>query len=214
MNFIFTIREIIKRKSLARALMHEEVKNHYIEGVVLDIGGINKPEYINYFSKGEIKYESIDLKSPEQRLRVNLETDKLPFDSNSVDYILMFNVLEHIFNYSNSINESSRVLKGDGAVFGFVPFLVRYHPDPNDYFRYTKDALSKIFEVSGFSKIKIKEIGGGPFAANYNNIVLSIPVICRIIIFPFLYLADLVFIKLRPNAKEKYPLGYFFELRK
>jgi len=147
-------------------------------------------------------------------MNIDLEKDKLPANDNSVDCILIFNVLEHIYNYDFLMSEAKRVLKKEGVLLGFVPFLVNYHPDPHDYFRYTNEALEKIFFRAGFEKIEIKRIGRGPFAVNYNNINPSLPTFLNLFIFPFYYFLDYIFIKIRPKIIKRYPLGYVFYLTK
>ena len=95
-----------------------------------------------------------------------------------------------------------------------MPFFINIHPDPHDYFRYTKEALERIFSELDIDIIRIETVGRGPFAVHYNNIVLSIPRIVRVLLFPLAYGIDQIFLYFRPNMKERYPLGYMFEVRK
>ena len=209
--FINIIKGILKGKSLARILMNLELKKYIIKGDVLDIGGGKNPSYYNFLQIDDnAEIVNVDLKS----MNIDLEKDKLPANDNSVDCILIFNVLEHIYNYDFLMSEAKRVLKKEGVLLGFVPFLVNYHPDPHDYFRYTNEALEKIFFRAGFEKIEIKRIGRGPFAVNYNNINPSLPTFLNLFIFPFYYFLDYIFIKIRPKIIKRYPLGYVFYLTK
>jgi SAM-dependent methyltransferase len=143
--------------------------------------------------------------------KINFEIDPLPYEDNSIDTVIMFNILEHIFNHQFLVNQANRVLKPESDLIGFVPFLVNYHPDPHDYFRYTKEALNLILNKAGFKKIEIKEVGIGPFMVNYNNILLSLPIFLRVVLFPAYYLLDIVFVKIRPQVGHRYPLGYIFK---
>jgi SAM-dependent methyltransferase len=212
--FLSLLKEIWQGKSLARALMHQAIKDEEIKGLVVDIGGGINPEYWNIFKKDENSViKSIDLKQTEDS-KINLEIDNLPFEDSVADTVLMFNILEHIYNYRHLMKEVNRILKQGGRVIGFVPFLVNYHPDPHDYFRYTKESLRKIFEEVGGKEIEIKEVGRGPFAVNYNNLVLSIPLFLKIMIFPIYYLLDKVFMTLRPKIVSRFPLGYMFVFKK
>ncbi len=201
-----------QNKSLARLLMNTEIAKHSLSGDVLDIGGGKKPSYVKLFNTGQLNtFNIIDFETiPDY----NLEKDRLPYHDASLDQILLFNILEHIYNYRFVVNEAYRVLKKNGVVLGFVPFLVNYHPDPHDYFRYTAEALDKIFSEAGFKDIDIKEIGGGPFYVNFNTILFSMPKISRIVIFPFYYFLDKIYLKLRPKASKRFALGYFFILKK
>ena len=112
------------------------------------------------------------------------------------------------------LTESFRVLKKNGAIVGFVPFLVNVHPDPHDFFRYSDECLNKIFKSAGFNKINIKVIGQGPLIVNFNNLVTIFPKILSIILFPFYYYLDLLLVKIKPSIKKRFPLGYLFVLKK
>lgn len=213
--FRFLLREIKKRKSLARALMNYEVKNIDLDGEVIDIGGGKKDYYYKIFKSNKANISSVDIcLSDDNKNKINLECDRLPFSDNYFDSALMFNVLEHIYNYNFLISETKRVLKNGGKIIGFVPFLVNYHPDPNDYFRYTKESLKKIFQENGFKLLEIKEVGLGPLSVNFNNLFLYLPVFLRVILFSLSYPFFIFSIFLRPIFKERYPLGYFFIFEK
>jgi len=213
---LFIIREIVKRKSLARALFNAELSAIAINGRVLDVGGGKHQDYLAFLGRSkDTRVETIDLILRETKGQpIDFEKDVLPFEEGSFDYVLIFNVLEHIYNYHFLVRETRRVLKEDGKLVGFVPFLVNYHPDPHDYFRYTKEALRKILEDDGFNDIHVREIGRGPFAVHYNNLALSLPMIVRVVLLPFAYLADAMFLSLRPKVRERYPLGYLFTGKK
>lgn len=217
MIFIDLIKQIVKKKSLWRSMMNLEAQNYTISGKVLDLGGgadSSKFTYHKFLKRKEnTEILNFDLKD-EGRGGIDFEKDKLPIEDNSVDTILSFNLLEHIYNYSHSTKEAQRVLKKGGLMIGAVPFLINYHPDPNDYFRYTKDSLEKIFREAGFSEIKIKAIGIGPLAINFNILSPFLPVFLRVIIFPLYYFPDKLILKLRHYMTDRYPLGYFFELKK
>lgn len=209
------LKQIARKKSLLRSLMNIEATNYTISGKVLDLGGgsdLAKFTYYSFLKKEEgTEVLNLDLKSGK---RIDFEKDNLPYGDESVDQVLAFNLLEHIYNYRHLTSEATRVLKTGKTFIGFVPFLINYHPDPNDYFRYTKEALHNIFTEAGFKEIKIKAVGIGPLAVNFNVLSPFLPVFIRCLIFPFYYFADKIILKLRPYMTDRYPLGYFFELRK
>lgn len=212
----FILKEVMKGKSLARALFNAELSTIAISNRVLDIGGGKHQDYLEFLNmSGNILVETVDIALGEHRGQlVDFEKDPLPFKEATFDHALMFNVLEHIYNYHFLMRETRRVIRDRGQLVGFVPFLVNYHPDPHDYFRYTKEALRKILGDNGFRNVQVKEVGRGPFAVNYNNLVLSLPLVARVIILPFSYLADTLFLWLRPKVRERYPLGYIFIAQK
>ncbi|MFZ2167382.1 MAG: class I SAM-dependent methyltransferase [Minisyncoccia bacterium] len=212
----FILKEISKGKSLARALFNAELSAYTIKGRTLDVGGGKHQDYLEFLNMNETaSVETVDIASKEKGApSVDFEKDPLPFPDGVMDSVLVFNVLEHIYNYHFLVCEMRRVLKNGGQLVGFVPFLVNYHPDPHDYFRYTKEALQKILEDAGFRSIRVKEVGRGPFAVNYNNLALSLPLTVRMVLLPFWYVADTIFLALRPKVHERYPLGYMFVCQK
>ena len=187
--------------------MNRALSAYTITGRVVDIGGGRSPDYFEYLKKE--KFTSIELVDFSFS-RIDFEKDALPFADASVDTVLCMNTLEHVYNYRFLTAQMYRVLKKDGKLIGFVPFLINYHPDPHDFFRYTKESLTKIFIEAGFADISIRSVGGGSFLVNYNMIMLSLPKVLRVLMFPCYLILDRLFLKFRPKAAERYPLGYVF----
>jgi SAM-dependent methyltransferase len=191
--------------------MNLSFRNIKLSGFVLDVGGARSPDYFDYFDTKDVtKIKPVD----GSIMNLDFEKDELPEDDGTVDTVLLCNVLEHVYNHMFLMGEIYRVLKIEGRLVGFVPFLINYHPDPHDYFRYTGEAISKIMMTVGFVDVQIKEVGGGPFYVNYNNLVLSVPKIFRPFLFIPYFCLDKLFLVLRPEARKRYPLGYTFYARK
>ncbi len=211
MNKKRVLKNMLRGQSLSRALMNEGLSLVSLMGKVLDVGGARNPDYFHYFQKkGEVHIDIIDGSFQ----KIDFEKDPLPYATDSYNAVVVCNVLEHIFNYQFLVGEMHRVLKKDGILVGYVPFFFQYHPDPHDYFRYTGEALQKILTTAGFSSIDVKKIGRGPFFVNFNILMHSIPVPLRLFVFPFYALSDWFFLKLRPKARERFPLGYLFVAKK
>lgn len=187
--------------------MNRALANERIRGRVVDIGGGRSPDYFSYLQvEAGAKIEASDLSLS----LIDFEKDSLPYSSASIDTALMCNVLEHIYNYSHLLGEAHRILRPESELIGFVPFWVGYHPDPHDYFRYTHEAIHKMLTETGFEDIKINRIGRGPFIANFNTIVLSLPRLLRPLAYIPYTLLDHLFLFLRPSSKTRFPLGYIF----
>jgi SAM-dependent methyltransferase len=198
-------------ESVARVALNHALASKHIEGRVADIGGGRDPAYLAYLQQKEgTVVEPVD----GSITHIDFETDPLPYKDGGVDTVLLCNILEHIYNHRFLLDECARILRPDGAVIGFVPFMVGFHPDPQDYFRYTETALKRLFAEAGFEQVVIENVGSSPLFTNLNTIILSLPRPIR----PFVYLWyapwDWLFLKLRPQAAARTPLGYMFEARK
>ncbi len=206
-GLLHTLKKLYAGQTLCRIRMNTGLARETIRGTVVDIGGGRSPDYFSYLKcEDGTTIEASDLSiSP-----IDFEKDALPYASGSVDTALMCNILEHIYHHQHLLGEARRILRSDGTLIGFVPFWVGYHPDPHDYFRYTHEALQKMLAEAGFEDVKITRVGGGPFAANFNTIVLSFPRILRPLLFiPYIAL-DRLFLALRPASAVRFPLGYIF----
>tara|TARA_R110002096_G_scaffold244371_2_gene436584 strand:- start:2175 stop:2873 length:699 start_codon:yes stop_codon:yes gene_type:complete len=65
--------------------------------------------------RDEDTYEDVEFKT------CNLETESLPFEDNTFDFVYSKSVLEHVVNTENYIKESFRVLKPGGIFIGLTP---------------------------------------------------------------------------------------------
>lgn len=209
MNYQLThmLRKLFEGQTPARILMNESFASETISGRVVDVGGGRSPDYYTYFQQtDDVVIEAID----GSFTGIDFEKDSLPFEADSMETVVLANVLEHLYRSDFLLKEINRILSQNGKMVGFVPFWVGYHPDPHDYFRYTKEALMRMLTDAGFSIVKIQPVGGGPFLANLNTIILSVPRIVRpIVAIPYLIL-DIFFLSIRPRNLERNPLGYLF----
>ncbi len=78
------------------------------------------------------------------------------------DLIICLAVLEHVYDPFKAIENLNKMLKINGKIFGYVPFLYHYHAPDNldfqDYFRFTKDSIAYI--LRDFKNIKIYPVRG------------------------------------------------------
>lgn len=218
MKIITYLKEIWRGKDLYRIFMNQECTRHSMLGKVLDIGsGLKLASYHRFLQREpSTLIECLDLGfEGEGGRHIDLEKDSLPHATESIDTVLLFNVLEHLYNYFLVLSEIKRVLKAEGQFIGVVPFLVAYHPDPHDYWRYTKETLQKIFTIAGFTHIEIKPFGYGPGVAALSQMEQVIPRSLKIIVAPKALFFDWLLLKFRPKMnKDKFPLGLFFVVKK
>jgi SAM-dependent methyltransferase len=138
----------IARRGLATA-----VKSYapYLSGRLLDVGCGRKP-YERYFHVDE--YVGLDIESERSRSAgvadYYYDGHRFPFDDSSFDAILCNQVLEHVFNPDEFLEEMRRVLRPGGAVALTIPFVWDEHEQPFDYARYSSFGLRALFERHGF----------------------------------------------------------------
>jgi SAM-dependent methyltransferase len=73
---------------------------------------------------------------------------------NEFNYVLLIEVLEHVWNPFDAINEIKRILKPDGLVIVTVPFNFQHHSP--DFWRFTSDGLRHLFK--DFDSIVIDQL--------------------------------------------------------
>jgi SAM-dependent methyltransferase len=131
---------------------------------------------------------------------------RLPFKSESFDCVIVQAVLEHVPDAEKVIDEIMTVLKKGGYVYAEIPFIQPYHPDPEDYQRFTLKGINYLFRY--FDCID-SGVCVGPTSAlcgilkEYLPLLVDIPVIRGIVYrlvgylaIPFKYL-DLLLAKKR-----------------
>lgn len=215
--FLQVWQQLLKGKTPMRAFMNIALSQYVLEqGFVLDLGGGRNPSYLNFLGGVDTTtIVNIDGQhGTAWRKDIDLEHDTLPFDNESVDQILLLNTLEHIYNHRHVLAEAHRVLKKGKTMIGFVPFLITYHADPHDYFRYTHEALTRLCADAGFSATLVTPLGFGPFTANCNTLASFLPWYCVAAIWPCSYLLDRALLFLKPSMANRFPLGFLFVPKK
>ena len=216
-KFLFTVtKELLRGKSLPRTLLNVNLRDIKLSGEVLDLGSKSSNASYNRFLQ---KDENCTItftdwhENGEDIIKLNLE-EKFPVGDGKYDYITCFNVLEHIYNFENVVGESYRILKSGGVFVGQTPFLVNYHADPNDYFRYTHQTIEKMFTEVGFVCEKIVYLGFGPLSTSYAMSSQISPKFLRPFFAIFAILLDTIIVKYKKSQKFCYPLGYLYIMKK
>lgn len=90
--------------------------SYNIQGKTLDIGCGQKP-YLSLFPSSE--YLGLEIDTPENRLKKQADFfydgHCMPFENSSFDSIVCNEVLEHVFNPDDFLQECHRVLRGGGT---------------------------------------------------------------------------------------------------
>jgi SAM-dependent methyltransferase len=69
------------------------------------------------------------------------DIEHTPLASDSVDYVVLDSVVEHVPNPQAVIDEIWRILKPGGMLFCINPFLFPYHGYPAHYCNFTRDGM-------------------------------------------------------------------------
>lgn len=120
-----------------------------LSGLVLDIGCSDKSlarhlpascQYIglDYYATAHGVYGT--------RPDVYADAGNLPICNQSLDTVLLFEVLEHVPDPESTVAEIARVLHPGGRLLLSVPFLYPIHDAPYDFHRFTRHALVALMQ--------------------------------------------------------------------
>jgi SAM-dependent methyltransferase len=121
----------------------------------------------------------------------------VPLEDVSADWVVSFQVLEHVWDLDWYLGEARRLVKPDGWVLLSTHGTWLYHPHPTDYRRWTRDGLIKELETRGFEIAEIRA-DVGPLAWTtqfrtlaYHHALSKIPLVGRLlsaVVCSFMYL--------------------------
>jgi len=128
-------------------------------GVVIDLGG-KRSQKRGTFEPPEHQadrwlYVNLDIQT---QPNVFADVTKTPLKTKIADVIICTEVLEHLPNPQDCVNEISRLLHDGGAAFVTTPFIYPVHGDPQDYQRFTEDGLRNLFR--DFKSVEVYRMGG------------------------------------------------------
>jgi hypothetical protein len=167
-NLLFLLNQILQGKSYLRATHNLFLKNNInLKGKIANLGSGKKNEYHNYICKDASLIENYDFFKTDKKIK-QLNLEKKFILKKKYKSIILFNVLEHIYNQDQLIQSINQSLKNNGKLEIFIPFMFRHHKDPDDYLRLTHSYIKKFLKAKGF-KTKITLI-----AAGQSNVILEI----------------------------------------
>jgi SAM-dependent methyltransferase len=73
--------------------------------------------------------------------------EALPYPDASFGTVLALETFEHVARFWRGFEEIRRVLRPDGALLVSSPFYFHIHPHPNDYWRFTPEALKLLLDA-------------------------------------------------------------------
>lgn len=144
-----------------RGLM--EFLKPYLRGIVLDIGcaGMNAQQLVTQCGASYVGLDHPRTAMGMYGTRPNVFADAhhLPIGTESLDGILMLNVLEHLRDPDTALQEVERALKPGGACIIEVPFLYPLHDQPFDFRRWTSFGLREAAARIGLRVVSVVPIG-------------------------------------------------------
>lgn len=90
---------------------------------------------------------------------------RVPLADESVDVVLSTQVLEHVSDPALYLKEAHRTLTPGGRLLLTTHGIFIFHPDPDDYWRWTSNGLRKQIERAGFRIVRMQGLVGGAAAA-------------------------------------------------
>ncbi len=144
-------------------------KDNFRDRIVKEI---NKDDEILDIGKGmRDKYKNINCKKKEILNKDASDDADIVFDLcqdldntliNKYDKIICLAILEHVYNPFLAVNNLKLMLRENGLIFGYVPYLNFYHAPKDlkfqDFFRFSKDALAYLFK--DFSEVTLFPVRG------------------------------------------------------
>jgi SAM-dependent methyltransferase len=125
---------------------------------VLDVGCGHKP-YFPFFAEAT-SYVGVDV-AGNPAADVIGAVEALPLEDGSFDLVLCTQVLEHVDDPAVAVRELHRVTAPGGRVLASTHGVMVFHPNPNDYWRWTHTGLRRLFEQNGeWSSVDVRPGAG------------------------------------------------------
>ena len=204
---------IFSNKSILRIFQTEIFKKFKIEGDIIEFGASEKIDNnfcSPYLKNCKVTFSNINSSNKEY---LNIDLQKNISLKTKYDYIVVYNVLEHLLDPNLALKNFSTICKKNGKIIGSTPFLFRVHGAPKDYSRFTKDHLKELLRSNNFKHIEILELGTGPFLACISllrSYLKYLPFFYQLLILLSLVFDKLIKLFIRTDPKKIYPIGYLF----
>ena len=125
------------------------LKKKYTQSLVL---GVDQSIDMMHYQKNRNTQEKMYVSAQDMNV--------LALKKESVDLVTGGYALRNAPDISTTLDEIHRILKPGGKIILQVPWQWKVHEAPFDFFRYSPYALKYLLEKAGYSKIKIKPMGG------------------------------------------------------
>jgi SAM-dependent methyltransferase len=145
---------------------------------------------------------------------------RLPFRDGVFDLVISQEAVEHVPDPFLAVREMARVLRPGGRLYLQAPFIIGYHPGPEDYWRFTRAGMRQILEQAELSCERVERAVGsgtalyriaveflaGLAAAVWSRFYFPMKAIGSIVLFPMKWM-DLITIS--GAQSDRIPGGYY-----
>lgn len=134
--------------------------------VVLDVGGRGRPYLALLRERLGAARRPLDhlVIGPGPGADVRGVAESLPMRDGAAGLVLCTQVLEHVDRPPAAVAEMARVLAPGGACLLTTHGTWFYHPDPEDYWRWTSAGLRRLFLEAGLRQVTVSPVGGTKLA--------------------------------------------------
>lgn len=140
---------MLKLKNTRAVIEHTK---HFVKGETLDFGA-GTAKYQHLIRAHASKYTTFDM-MPGKNIDVVGDALNPPFEDASFDTVICTQVLEHVERPWIVAGQIARILRIGGVAIITAPFIIPYHADPHDYFRYTENGLESLFKNEGLETLE------------------------------------------------------------
>jgi SAM-dependent methyltransferase len=123
---------------------------------------------------------------------------QLPFPDDVFDLVISQESVEHVPDPFRAVQEMARVLRPGGRVYLQAPFIIGYHPGPEDYWRFTQAGMRTLLLQAGIECEEVKpavgsgtalyrilvEFCAGLAAFIWKRLYLTTKIICSVFFYP------------------------------
>lgn len=107
------------------------------------------------------------------------DAERLPFADGSFQLVLSQEVVEHVPDPFQAVREMGRMLSAGGVLYLQVPFVIGYHPEPEDYWRFTHAGVRQLIQQAGLECERIETAFGGGTGAYHIAVELLAGLVAR-----------------------------------
>lgn len=127
---------------------------------LLDAGAGSRP-YRSLFASQD--YQSCDMPGGFYKQAHNFECylHEIPRPDNEYDAVVLTQVLEHVPDPLQVLQEIQRILRPGGRLLLSVPLNAPLHGEPWHFFHFTHYGIQQLAQQSGFRVTEIEKVGGG-----------------------------------------------------